>query len=136
MVRFHSLHRSKGSVTHFALAVSPDNATIIVADGGTSYQLKAYSIASSTPLWICGQQGGYANGPDVTNYKFYFQTQESFDPLGTGINGHERTFVTYQTDGTFWVGESCNSVMRSLATQHIKLEPSGSFLLFCSAAKF
>src|SRR5207247_9613061 len=26
----------------------------------------------------------------------------------TGINGHERTFVTYQSDGTFWVGDLGN----------------------------
>ncbi|MCX6214526.1 RICIN domain-containing protein [Spirosoma sp.] len=82
-----------------ALAVSPDNGTVLVADGGGSQQLKAYSNVAGMPLWTFGQRGGYMTDPTVSNDKFYFS-----DISGT-IND---TFVAFQADGSFWVGDSGN----------------------------
>ncbi|MCX6219070.1 PA14 domain-containing protein [Spirosoma sp.] len=82
-----------------ALAVSPDNGTVLVADGGESQQLKAYNNVSGVSSWTLGQPGGYATDPTVSNDKFYFS-----DISGT-IND---TFVAFQADGSFWVGDSGN----------------------------
>ncbi|MET0261528.1 MAG: PA14 domain-containing protein, partial [Rariglobus sp.] len=82
-----------------AVAVSPDNTTLGIADGGISQQVKAFANATSgTPssVWTLGLAGGYnaANGPDVTNTKFCFPS--------------DGTFIAYQADGSFWVGDAGN----------------------------
>src|SRR5438132_3548451 len=52
--------------------------TLLVADGGSSQQVKAFENASATgigtPLWTFGHAGGYANGPAVSDDKFFFMT--------------------------------------------------------------
>lgn len=88
-----------GIVKPLALGTSPDNQTIVVADGGISQQLKAFNIATGAASWTHGQAGGYATGADVTDDKFYFS-----DIKKTFI-----TFVAFQPDGTFWVGDPGNS---------------------------
>jgi hypothetical protein len=91
-----------------ALGVSPNGTTLLVADGGSSYQLKAYGTSSPyAQQWTLGQQGGYALGPDVANDKFFWheKTQAGY---GTGLNLAERTFIAYQPDGSFWVGDPGN----------------------------
>jgi len=88
-----------GLANPISVAVSPDNATLSIADGGTSQQVKAYANATSgTPssAWTLGLAGGYdaTNGPDVTTTKFSFPTSD--------------TFLAYQADGTFWLGDANN----------------------------
>jgi hypothetical protein len=63
-------------------------ATLLVADGGASQQVKAFSSAGQL-LWTLGQPGGYSNGPAITRDKFV-------------ING----LVAGQNDGSFWVGDT------------------------------
>lgn len=82
-----------------AVAVSPDNQTVVVADGGDSQQLKAYSNSTGASVWTLGQAGGYRTDPTVTNDKFYFS-----DVSGI-IND---TFIAFAADGSFWVGDSGN----------------------------
>src|SRR5260221_241975 len=82
-----------------AMAVSPDGATLVVADGGSSQQLKAFDNAAGTALWTFGQIGGYLNDPTVANDKFYFSD------LSGSI--HE-SFIAFQPDGSFWVGDIGN----------------------------
>ncbi len=82
-----------------AVAVSSDNNTLSIADGGTSQQVKSFVNATSgtpSPGWTLGMAGGYdvTNGPDVTNTKFCFPSDE--------------TFLAYQSDGTFWLGDAGN----------------------------
>lgn len=60
-----------GLVRPLALAVSPNNATVVVADGGTSQQIKAFDNADGSLDWIYGQAGGYANNPAVADDKFF-----------------------------------------------------------------
>jgi hypothetical protein len=86
-------------INPLALAVSPDNRTLLVADGGTSQQIKAFSNSSGIPLWTLGQKGGYANDPNVTNDKFYF----------SDLRATYDTFVAFQPDGSFWVEDCGNS---------------------------
>ncbi|WP_266363599.1 PKD domain-containing protein [Tellurirhabdus rosea] len=81
-----------------AMGISPDGATIVVADAGTSQQLKAFSTANGASAWTFGQQGGYMSNPDVQDAKFYFS-----DPVRS-----MRTFITFEPGGSFWVGDPGN----------------------------
>jgi hypothetical protein len=87
-----------GLIDPLAMGVSPDNATLVIADGGSSQQLKAYSNSTAASSWTYGQLGGYANGASVSNDKFYFSDTRS--TIGT--------FVSFQPDGTFWVSDAGN----------------------------
>jgi hypothetical protein len=81
------------------VAVNPTNANLIlVADGGTSQQVKAYSTIG-TPLWTYGLLGGYqANGVAVATNKFWF------------FNGqNDGAFICFAPDGSFWVGDGGNN---------------------------
>jgi uncharacterized repeat protein (TIGR01451 family) len=88
-----------GLTKPMAIAVSPDNNTVVVADGGASQQLKAFSNQTGATSWTMGQAGGYSTDPNVTNDKFYFSD------VSGGINN---TFLAFSPDGSFWVGDSGN----------------------------
>lgn len=87
-------------VNPLALAVCPTNANLIlVADGGSSQQIKAFDAAGNA-LWTYGLAGGYqANGPAVASNKFWFYRD---------ADNLEGTFVSFAPDGSFWVGDGGN----------------------------
>jgi len=61
-----------GFSSALAVSVNPSNNDIVlVADGGSSQQIKAYT-STGTSLWTYGTAGGYTTGPAVTNSKFWF----------------------------------------------------------------
>jgi hypothetical protein len=80
------------------VAVNPLNAgQIIIADGGSSQQVKAFN-SQGTALWTYGLPGGYlTNGPAVATNKFWFNYE-----------GVDQTFLCYAGDGSFWVGDEAN----------------------------
>jgi len=86
-----------GFTAPLAVGVDPRSGVdiVMVTDGGTSQQVKAYN-SSGTSLWTLGTAGGYnaTNGPVVTNTKFAFG----------GFPG----FIAVTTDGSFWVGDPGN----------------------------
>ncbi|HEY3332253.1 MAG TPA: carbohydrate-binding protein [Capsulimonadaceae bacterium] len=92
-----------------ALGVSPASAAqpnlLVVADGGTSQQLKAYN-SSGTLQWTYGQAGGYATDPSVTMDKFWFSQPDEGD----------LSSIAFQPDGTFWVLDGMND-----RTLHLQL---------------
>ena len=92
-----------------ALAISASPLTedlILVADGGSAQQVKAFN-SSGQSLWTYGQAGGYAtNGPNVTDDKLFFR---NFDPLSEeGMYGVESAFLGFQEDGSFWISDRGN----------------------------
>lgn len=89
-----------GLIAPLAIAVSPVNPNLIlVADGGTSQQIKAFDRAGAA-LWTYGLAGGYqANGPAVTTNKFWFLWDIEMIP---------GTFLCFAPDGSFWVGDGGN----------------------------
>ena len=93
-----------------ALAVSPNGSTLAIADAGDSQQVKGYSTGSYALQWTMGQAGGYANGPAVTNDKFFFRNTSSLT-LGNDSfsSGGEWAYLAYQPDGKLWVGDPGNS---------------------------
>ena len=88
-----------GLINPLAIAVSPDNSVIIVADGGISQQLKAYNNNSGSLSWTYGQAGGYTTDPIVANDKFYFSDF---------TNDIQIPFIAFQEDGSFWVSDPGN----------------------------
>ena len=94
-----------GLLNPLALAVSPDNKTLLVADGGASQQLRAFDNASATPKWVFGEAGGYAAAPTVANDKFFFR---NVDNINRVHGGFEWTWLAWQPDGSFWVGDCGN----------------------------
>ncbi len=101
----YSVTSSSGSVAQtiggfqnpIAVACSPVDGTVLVADAGT-WQVKAFNSAGA-PIWTHGQSGGYANGPRVTPDKFYW----AFIDQG---RTHITTYLQFQPDGTWWVGDT------------------------------
>lgn len=88
------------TITGFArpesVSVHPsDDNVVLVADGGSSQQVKAFD-SSGNPLWTYGTPGGgYADDPTISETK-----------LGFIAN---RTFVTALADGSFWVSDPRNN---------------------------
>jgi hypothetical protein len=77
-----------------ALGVSPIDGTLVVADAGTE-QLRAFNSRGEL-LWTYGRRGGYQDGdPAVTSDRLW---------LSAGP-----TYVAFQRDGSFWVGDPGNA---------------------------
>jgi FlgD Ig-like domain/Fibronectin type III domain len=89
-----------GLVMPLAVAANSTNTDLVlVADGGSSQQIKAFD-ARGTPLWTYGLAGGYQfNGPAVATNKFWFYNDDGQTA---------ETFITFAPDGTFWVGDGGN----------------------------
>jgi hypothetical protein len=81
-----------------AIGISGDSKIIAVCDGGTSQQVKAFSTINGSQMWILGDRGGYANDASVTNNKFFFTTASK----------SKKSFVAFEEDGSFWVGDTEN----------------------------
>ncbi|MDE2038305.1 MAG: peptidoglycan-binding protein [Patescibacteria group bacterium] len=88
------------------LAVDPTTGDVVIADGGTSQQVKAFD-ASGNALWTLGAAGGYnaANGPAVTNDKFQFMVSNSSSYNFGDPAASPYAFVAFQPDGSFWVDD-------------------------------
>lgn len=82
-----------------AMAVSPNNSKLLIADGGSSQQVKAFDNNSGASVWTLGASGGYANDPSVNNNKFYFNDN---------VTQLTKTYLAFQADSSFWVGDVGN----------------------------
>ena len=98
-----------GLVAPLAVAANSSNPNLIlVADGGSSQQIKAFDT-NGTALWTFGLAGGYqTNGPAVANNKFWFQnwTVAAVNTVQTLL---PTTFITFAADDSFWVGDEYNN---------------------------
>lgn len=98
------------------IAASPDNSTLLVADAGSSQQIKAFSNSTGASVWTHGTAGGYANDPTVSDSKFYFSDQTA------AVDFPLLPFVCYQPDGTFWVGDAGNYRVQHYAANRTFIE--------------
>jgi Fibronectin type III domain/FlgD Ig-like domain len=90
-----------------ALGVDPTTSNVLVADGGTSQQVKCYN-STGTLQWTYGTAGGYpVNGPAVTTNKFWFILQPNTN-YGDGTAVINQTYLAVQPDGSWWVGDGGN----------------------------
>lgn len=92
-------------VAPLGMAVSPATASqpnlLLITDGGTSQQVKAYDM-SGVWQWTLGQANGYTTDPAVTSDKFWFWNPEARRELAS---------IAFQPDGTFWVVDTMNDRM-------------------------
>jgi len=87
-----------------AIAVSPTG-TIAVVDGGASQQVKLFN-AQGTLMSTYGQAGGYADcNPSVRADRLYLD-----NTVGTGAGNNQvpATWIAFQPDGSYWVGDLGN----------------------------
>jgi hypothetical protein len=84
---------SEGLNQPVAIGVSPVDGMLIIADAG-SEQLKAFD-ARGNALWTYGQLNGYRDSPEVRTDRLW---------LSAGP-----TYIAFQSDGSFWVGDSGNA---------------------------
>ncbi|MFD1255623.1 PA14 domain-containing protein [Mucilaginibacter terrae] len=96
-------------VKPLAIAVSPDDATVLVADGGESQQLKSYSTQSGKLIWTLGDLGGYSQNATVSNTKFYFSDMRS----------EPGTCLAFEPDGSFWVEDTGNARLQHYSASRI-----------------
>lgn len=88
-----------------AIAVHPtDNNLILISDGGSSQQVKAFN-SQGAPLWTMGQAGGYASDPTVANDKF-------------GLNAA----LCVLPDGSFWLGDATNTRLMHFSDSRVLIE--------------
>ncbi len=97
-----------GLTAALGLEVSPDGSYILVTDGGSSQQIKAFNTSDGSvkTAWgtsgVFGTAGGYVNSPLVTDTKFMFAV-----PTGTGFS-NGGSFIAFSSDSSFWVGDAGN----------------------------
>lgn len=95
-----------------ALAADPQTGQVLIADGGSSQQLKAFS-ATGTHLWTMGEAGGYdINGAQVSTHKFWFRQVR----LG------DMSFVAILKDHSFWIGDTGNNRALHFSKDHSYIE--------------
>lgn len=88
-----------GLIDPLSVTVSPNSPIVVVGDGGSSQQVKAFSTSDGSAQWSLGTAGGYSTTSTVSTSRFYFSD------LAGGIND---TFVAFQSDGSFWLGDRGN----------------------------
>jgi hypothetical protein len=77
------------------VGVSADDALLLVADSGSSGQIKAFKNSNGEPAWTYGARGGMTvNGPNIASDDFDFTTG---------------TYIAFQSDDTFWIGDQGDS---------------------------
>lgn len=91
--------------TPFSSSISPDGATLLVADAA-DHKIRAFNTSDASLKTAFGASGlfgdgGYDTNPNVTNTKWLFKNLCSFG----GGNG----WVAYAPDGSFWIGDSGNN---------------------------
>jgi hypothetical protein len=86
------------------LGISADDSLLLVADGGTSQQIKAYTNSTGTSAWTYGTPGGMpAAGPTINTNTFCFNTQ--WNNFNTFTN---EAFIAFLPDNTFWMSDGGN----------------------------
>ncbi|MDT0650411.1 LamG-like jellyroll fold domain-containing protein [Autumnicola edwardsiae] len=96
---------------------------VAIADGETQ-TVKRFSTANGSLLNTFGQKGGYATNPTVKDDKFYFSDSRDDSKLLRGA----KTFITYEADGSYWLGDTHNRrVLHFSATDKLldKIEYQG-----------
>ncbi|MEP2687033.1 FlgD immunoglobulin-like domain containing protein [Maribacter dokdonensis] len=83
-----------------------------VCDGGSYQQIRFFNADNGVEGTPFGELGGYANGPKVSNNKFYFSDSKSKDfnaDIFTPQYNHAS--LAFENDGSFWVLDTGNNRM-------------------------
>jgi hypothetical protein len=97
-----------------AIAVSPDNNTVAIADQDTTQQIiKFYSNSSGGAVVnTLGTAGGYMTNATVTDYKFYFKDLRAPYP----------TSIAYAADGSIWMIDPGNNRFMHYSSSRVYIE--------------
>ena len=95
-----------------AMAISNDDSTIAVILGDTFQQVFFYDAANGNFKGSLGLRGGYANGPLVSDDKFYFSDE---------ITGLSKPYLVYGINNSLYVGDVGNE-----RTQHF--DDTGAYI--------
>ncbi len=79
-------------------AIQVNGSTVAVIDEGSNQIVRFFNTSSGAGSGSLGTLGGYASNPDVTNTKFYFND----------YRGNTNSFIAFQSDGSFWLGDPGN----------------------------
>ena len=117
-----------------ALDVVPGG-NIAVVNGGASQQVKIYSSAGAL-LSTVGQVVGYSTSPDVASNKFMFVNTKRW--AGSNYEFQDETypfsFIAYQPDGSYWVGDTGNYRRLHFSSANIYIEQQQNIGYFYSTA--
>ena len=101
------LRTLQGVESPLALSVTPDGKQIVVAEGGSSQQVRAFDADTGEPAWQLGEKGGYAvHGPAVSAEKFSFHRERISAQSAQRI---EHALLGFAPDGSMWVGDTALS---------------------------
>ena len=116
----HVVHTLAGVESPLALSLTPDGKQIVVAEGGSKQQVRAFDVESGEPQWQLGETGGYAEqGPQVSTSKFSFHLRE---PTPRSSQRVEFALLAFAPDGTFWVGDAALSRLLKFGTDRRYLD--------------
>ena len=96
-----------GLQSAIAFDITRDGTTLLVADAGTSQQIKAFNTSNGSvktafgTSGAFGQAGGYATSPTVSNTKFMFDHAAVAFSIGC--------YVACHPDGSWWLGDPGNA---------------------------
>lgn len=108
-VKKYSINSSTGALT-LLLTISDvqrpfdaqvHNDTLAIIDGGSNQNIRYYT-RMGTYISSFGQAGGYNTNSDAANDKFCFVNPKRYTVIN---NSDTVSYITYQTDGSFWVGD-------------------------------
>ena len=100
-----------------AIAVGPTG-IVAVVDGGVSQQVKLFTLQGNL-ISTYGQAGGYADcNPSVRFDRLYLDPSPG---TGAGNNQAPATWITFQSDGSFWIGDLGNG-------RALHISSSGAYL--------
>lgn len=91
-----SLLSVSGNTDPIAIAVSPDNSTLLICEGGNQQIIRAVNTSTGAQLWTLGEPGGYSTSSEVSNNKFYWKD----------LKTDYATFIAFAPDGSFWVSDA------------------------------
>ena len=92
--------------------ISPNGATIAIADAASSHRVFGHSTATGARQWTLGRNESYETNSRVYNDKFLFRSKHDELYRNNVLSDDRLSFITYESDGSFWVGDRGN--MRSL----------------------
>lgn len=102
-----TVNSSTGAITSASVSITgltdvqgltANGSLVLIADAASTHQIKAYNL-SGTSQWNLGT-GSYSTNATVADNKFYFKDVRT--------PSDQFSFVTFQSDGSFWVGDKGN----------------------------
>jgi hypothetical protein len=112
VVEKYSINNSNGTIVSTGLKLTGLSepcdmkiykGNVVVVDGGTNNQVKAYRTDDGALQWTFGDKGGNLNSPVVTNTRFGFSIIDE----NTGLK-KARGSIAFAQNGAMWIADPSN----------------------------